>query len=85
LVLRKYLKEEIMLVLTRTRGKRIVVGDDIVITVVDICGDRVKLGFSCPDEIPVHREEVFRRIHENELIGPQVQVAEAWDEPVDVN
>ena len=74
-----------MLVLTRTRGKRIVVGDDIVITVVDIRGDRVKLGFSCPDEIPVHREEVFRRIHENEPIEPPVQVAEAWDEPVDIN
>ena len=74
-----------MLVLTRTPGKRIVVGDDIIITVVDIQGDRVKLGVSCPREIPVHREEVYQRIHDFEDVGRPVQLSEEWDELVDVN
>ena len=74
-----------MLVLTRTRGKRIVVGDDIIITVIDIQGDRVKLGVSCPREIPVHREEVYHRIHDLEHVERPVQLPEEWDELVEVN
>lgn len=52
-----------MLVLTRKRNERIVIGDDIVITVVEIRGDKVRLGFDAPKEIPVHRQEVYDAIH----------------------
>jgi carbon storage regulator len=51
-----------MLVLSRNKGERIVIGNDIVLTVVDIRGDRVRLGFTGPTEVPIHREEVFRRL-----------------------
>ena len=51
-----------MLVLSRKRGEAIVIGEDIRITVVEIRGDKVKLGFVGPDQVPIHREEVFRRI-----------------------
>jgi carbon storage regulator len=38
------------------------IGDNVEVTVIEIRGDRVKLGFVGPQEIPIHREEVFRRI-----------------------
>ena len=51
-----------MLVLSRNKGQRIIIGEDIEVVVVEIRGDRVKLGFIGPAEVPIHREEVFRRI-----------------------
>jgi carbon storage regulator len=51
-----------MLVLSRKENERIVIGEDIEVTVIAIRGDRVKLGFRGPANVPIHREEVFRRI-----------------------
>ena len=51
-----------MLVLSRQLDQSIVIGDDIVITVVDIRGDKVRLGIAAPNSIPVHRWEVFEAI-----------------------
>lgn len=51
-----------MLVLTRHRDESIHIGDDIVITVIDIRGDKVRLGIAAPAEVPVHRREVYRAI-----------------------
>lgn len=56
-----------MLVLSRQRDESIIIGDNIVITVVDIRGDKVRLGIAAPPEIPVHRQEVYEAIQrENE-------------------
>ncbi|MBT5468618.1 carbon storage regulator CsrA [Candidatus Peregrinibacteria bacterium] len=52
-----------MLVLSRHRGESIIIGDDgIVITVVEIRGDKVRLGIVAPKEVPVHRQEVYDKI-----------------------
>lgn len=51
-----------MLVLSRTRDQTIMIGDNIEITVVDIRGDKVRLGINAPGEIPVHRKEVYEAI-----------------------
>ena len=51
-----------MLVLSRKRDEQIVIGDDIVITVVEIRGDKVRLGIQAPVEIPVHRREIQEAI-----------------------
>ena len=51
-----------MLVLSRKRGERIVIGDDITVTVLEVRGDRVKLGFTAPAEVPIHRAEVQQSI-----------------------
>lgn len=51
-----------MLVLSRQRDESIIIGDNIVITVVDIRGDKVRLGINAPTEIPVHRQEVYDAI-----------------------
>ncbi|WP_339734577.1 carbon storage regulator CsrA [uncultured Gimesia sp.] len=51
-----------MLVLSRQRDESIIIGDNIVITIVDIRGDKVRLGIEAPTEIPVHRQEVYDAI-----------------------
>jgi len=54
-----------MLVLSRKRDERIVIGDNIVITVVDVRGDKVRLGIEAPAEVPVHRQEVLDAMRRN--------------------
>ena len=49
-----------MLVLSRQRDESIMIGDNIVITIVDIRGDKVRLGINAPSEVPVHRQEIMR-------------------------
>jgi carbon storage regulator len=51
-----------MLVLSRQRDESIIIGDNIVITIVDIRGDKVRLGIDAPKEVPVHRQEVYDAI-----------------------
>ena len=51
-----------MLVLSRQRDETIMIGDDVEITVVDIRGDKVRLGINAPREIQVHRKEVYDAI-----------------------
>jgi carbon storage regulator len=59
-----------MLVLSRQRDESIVIGDNVVVTIVDIRGDKVRLGIQAPGEVPVHRQEVFEAIQrENRKTG----------------
>jgi len=55
-----------MLVLSRKKNESIVINDDITIVVVEIRGDKVRLGIEAPKEVPVHRREVFDAIRRNE-------------------
>ncbi len=65
-----------MLVLSRHIDESIMIGDDVVITVVDIRGDKVRLGIEAPQSIPVHRQEVYEAIkRENQKAG-QIQPGE---------
>ncbi len=65
-----------MLVLSRHRDESIMIGDDVVITIVDIRGDKVRLGIEAPQDSPVHRQEVYEAIkRENQKAG-QVQPGE---------
>jgi carbon storage regulator len=52
-----------MLVLSRKKGEQIVIDNHITLTVVEITGDKVRLGIVAPKEVPVHREEVYRKLH----------------------
>ena len=58
-----------MLVLSRKNNESIVINDRIVVTVVEIRGDKVRLGIEAPKEIPVHRREVYDAIIEAERRG----------------
>ena len=62
-----------MLVLTRQRDETIIIGDNIEITVVDIRGDKVRLGVSAPKEISVHRKEVYDAIRRENREAAQVK------------
>ncbi len=53
-----------MLVLSRQRDESIMIGDDIVVTVVEIRGDKIRLGIQAPAEVPVHREEIYNAIQQ---------------------
>jgi len=56
------IEEGTMLVLSRHRDESIMIGDDVVVTIVDIRGDKVRLGIDAPQSIPVHRQEVYEAI-----------------------
>ena len=51
-----------MLVLSRQRDESIMIGDDVEITIVEVRGDKVRLGINAPRDIPVHRREVYDAI-----------------------
>ena len=55
-----------MLVLSRKINETIIINDNIVITVVDIRGDKVRLGIEAPKDVPVHRREVYDAIKRGE-------------------
>jgi carbon storage regulator len=55
-----------MLVLSRKKNESIVINNDITIVVVEIRGDKVRLGVEAPKEVPVHRREVYDAIKRNE-------------------
>jgi carbon storage regulator len=52
-----------VLVLTRHANQSIMIGDDVVVTVLEIRGDQVRLGIRAPRHVDVHREEVFMALH----------------------
>ena len=62
-----------MLVLSRQRDETIMIGDDVEITVVDIRGDKVRLGITAPTHIPVHRKEVYEAIKRENKSATNVQ------------
>lgn len=49
-----------MLVLSRKPGEKIVIGDNITVTVVEIKGGKIRIGIEAPSNVPVHREEVYQ-------------------------
>ena len=63
-----------MLVLTRKSGESITIGDDIKVSIIEVKGKQVRIGIQAPQQTPVHREEIFQRIQEENrmaaLISP---------------
>jgi carbon storage regulator len=67
-----------MLVLSRKKNESIVINNDITVTVVEIRGDKVRLGIVAPKEVPVHRQEVYDAIH-----GKAVEAAAVAGKPAE--
>ena len=60
-----------MLVLSRKKNESIIINDNITITVIEIRGDKVRLGIEAPKEVSVHRREVYEAIHGHGPNGPE--------------
>jgi len=60
-----------MLILTRKTGEAIIIGDDIIITVLGTKKGLARIGIEAPKDVSVHREEIYRRILEKESNGKQ--------------
>jgi carbon storage regulator len=55
-----------MLILSRRIGEAVIIGDEVSVTVLSINGAQVRLGVNAPRNVPVHREEIYERIKQNE-------------------
>ena len=63
-----------MLVLSRQRDETIMIGDEIEITIVDIRGDKVRLGINAPRTVQVHRKEVYEAIRQENASAARIRV-----------
>ena len=66
-----------MLVLSRQRDESIIIGDNIVITIVDVRGDKVRLGIEAPREVSVHRREIYEAIQRENQRAAEIRLEEA--------
>jgi carbon storage regulator len=71
-----------VLVLTRRPGESIVVGDDVVVTVLEVRGDVVRIGIAAPRSIQVHREEIYRELQKanREAASPSADAVNSLSE-----
>jgi carbon storage regulator len=58
-----------MLVLSRKRNESVVINENIVVTVVDVRGDRVRLGIQAPRDVPIHRSEILAAIQQEQAVA----------------
>ena len=65
-----------MLILTRKLGERITIGDNIVITLLEITGSQVRLGIEAPKGISIHRQEIYERIRQQNLRASEVTASD---------
>ncbi len=63
-----------MLVLSRQRDETIMIGDEVEITIVDIRGDKVRLGINAPRQVQVHRKEIYSAIKRENTDSTQVRI-----------
>ena len=56
-----------MLILTRKSGEAVCIADDICVTVIGVSGKQVRLGIVAPENVPVHREEIYQRIQQGKV------------------
>ena len=55
-----------MLILSRKKNEQIKIGHDVTVTIVEVRGDKVRIGISAPEEIGVHRSEIYEKIYDGE-------------------
>jgi carbon storage regulator len=64
-----------MLVISRKRGERICLGDDITVTVLEVVGSTVRLGIEAPDEVRVYRHEIWEAVKQENLAAAEASIA----------
>ncbi len=62
-----------MLVLSRKKNENIIINDNVIVTVIEIRGDKFRLGFDAPRDVPIHRQEVYDAIRRSETSGDSLE------------
>ena len=65
-----------MLILSRKAGERITIGDDIVVTILEVKGRSVRVGIEAPSHTTIHREEIYQKIQEENRRASMVELAD---------
>ncbi|MEA3588437.1 carbon storage regulator CsrA [Pseudidiomarina sp. 1APP75-27a] len=65
-----------MLTLTRKIGESVIIGGEVKVTLLAVGGTKIKIGFTAPSDIPIHREEVYRKIVDSPSAGSQGSIIE---------
>lgn len=71
-----------MLILTRRIGEQLMIGDDVVVAVLGVKGNQVRLGINAPDDVPVHREEIYERIKAEEGNGEKAKFTKGHNDKI---
>lgn len=61
-----------MLIITRKTGERITIGEDIIVTIIEVKGSLVKLGIEAPKSVSVHRQEIYDKIREQNIKAAEI-------------
>jgi carbon storage regulator len=72
-----------MLILTRRVGERLIIGDDVIVTLLGVKGNQVRYGIEAPDNVSIHREEIYERIQKektNKLIEKLEEIEKSTEE-----
>lgn len=62
-----------MLVLSRSKGEKIVINNDIVLTILEVSGDHVRIGIDAPPEVTVYREEIYKALQDQNRSAAAIQ------------
>lgn len=69
-----------MLIITRRPGEKLMVGDDVVIEVIEVSGSSVRIGIAAPKSIPVYREEIYTAVKEENAAAASADAAQLPDD-----